>query len=1032
MDRPLISLFPLEACADYIIEDSYWRVNRALRLDPALQETSPYYLGTPQNPLRHHTIRDKSRHNIIVFESRDNIQYRNFVYNELNAILTMISYDYWRELGIIPLINMIGHSTGAIWNMMWANRHPHNVSGMYALGSPFNGSDIARYTRTSVTVNSQVRAMIDNPASFDNSDYQQANILRAGWQSAVRQNPNLRLHTLAAESCWYLLAGTGTELGLMFGALLTAVLTGPLLLPPMAFLYTAQAIIVQLFIGAGTLEYILARSRRLYLPPRIVLADDFAVSIASAQAVGFYNPNNNIRRNWSEVFTSSNTNSNMSAHPDMPAIPHGLLTKHVSALNYVVNNITMGALFTYTIRDNQATITGINGTLGSSTTLPEQIRDMYVRNITSNAFINQPYLTNVIIPSGVTSIDAVAMNSGSGIKLKWLNNFESYTNVGQPRVRTLLRFLNKEATTYTVPAFITHIAEEAFLESTHLTEIIVPGSVIFIGDNAFTEHALVRWAGNFEFRGDTIIRYLNNINRQVEIPSVIAGREIRYIGAGAFMGNTNVERVTIPAGIVSIGDDAFSGTIFLFGVVFLDNSSLVSIGNRAFRGTRLRAADITIPPSVTEVGRDVFYGTPIWQAEFSSVGRPVIVNNWLVGVRGAPSSILLPDSVDGIANNALLGWVTIYSELTTRPSSWANLTNPMAFDTAIAMEAAGRFVVSVPRSVNINHIAQPIRYGYRFMGWQRVDDRYNALWIPFPTAPLFYTEYLPFFFSSVTDTQVFYFSNTQEPTNIADSVKNLMPNTEVLWFGTILGYCHYQQLNRWTDLALTHFTSGLVVFEMVTFSTNTYYALFYTFLNVLHMHGLDIRLVLISSVDKYWITSVDCALYNFWSFADFYTSIGLNLLLHTALLDVIDNLEFTGGTTVVIFDGNMFVYRYLIYEYFTYFFGDLAFWDIRILFCFPIYWGQMSGRFAEFMYGELIALEFSCAWQFADYFSNLISRVIIVGTLGGMAPNTYFSPFIFTALLQTTFFCKVRVFIFDPAGIIQGSFYGLNVIPVTP
>jgi len=101
--RPLLSLFSLDN------ENSYEDVNLALRR------------GTNYTSLRHTTLRDKTRHNIIVFESRDSIQYRNFVYNELNAILTMISYDFFRSTGVIPKINMIGHSTGGIWNMMWGS-----------------------------------------------------------------------------------------------------------------------------------------------------------------------------------------------------------------------------------------------------------------------------------------------------------------------------------------------------------------------------------------------------------------------------------------------------------------------------------------------------------------------------------------------------------------------------------------------------------------------------------------------------------------------------------------------------------------------------------------------------------------------------------------------------------------------------------------------------------------------------------------------------------------------------------------------
>lgn len=76
----------------------------------------------------------------------------------------MISYDYLQATGAIPLINMISHSTGGVWNMMWANQHPHNVHSMYAIAAPFSGSDTGTAIRNDwLSLYSLPHGMINNP-----------------------------------------------------------------------------------------------------------------------------------------------------------------------------------------------------------------------------------------------------------------------------------------------------------------------------------------------------------------------------------------------------------------------------------------------------------------------------------------------------------------------------------------------------------------------------------------------------------------------------------------------------------------------------------------------------------------------------------------------------------------------------------------------------------------------------------------------------------------------------------------------------
>lgn len=145
-------------------------------------------------------IEDMTKHNIIIFDSNQSSQYHNFVYNELNIILTQISYDYLLTIGQVPKISMISHSTGGVWNMMWANKHPLNVDKLFAIAAPFNGTALGHYLyfnwdkmRDGVLGKaiSEFRSSVTNPSGMNNVDSERYNALHADWEDAVEINPDL-------------------------------------------------------------------------------------------------------------------------------------------------------------------------------------------------------------------------------------------------------------------------------------------------------------------------------------------------------------------------------------------------------------------------------------------------------------------------------------------------------------------------------------------------------------------------------------------------------------------------------------------------------------------------------------------------------------------------------------------------------------------------------------------------------------------------------------------------------------------------
>lgn len=149
---------------------------------------------------------------------------------------------------------------------------------------------------------------------------------------------------------------------------------------------------------------------------------------------------------------------------------------------------------------------------------------------------------------------------------------------------------------YSVKEGTLSISAEAFADCTELTSVSVPGSVIFIGEDAFPEQILKTQESVY------LGKHLISADKTAEQFTIADGT--LSIRSSAFRNNTALKSIVIPEGVTSIGNHAFFGCSALESVVL--PASLTSIGRYAFFGCKALKS-LVLPENVVSIGTYAFY-----------------------------------------------------------------------------------------------------------------------------------------------------------------------------------------------------------------------------------------------------------------------------------------------------------------------------------------------------------------------------------------------------------------------------------------
>jgi len=162
------------------------------------------------------------------------------------------------------------------------------------------------------------------------------------------------------------------------------------------------------------------------------------------------------------------------------------------------------------------------------------------------------------------------------------------------------------------------------------------------------------WYGDFIF-GPDVEFVPASLCQQVRMKKIVLPEGCKYIGAGAFASNNQVDTVILPSTLTAIHMEAFKGCSKIKHIVIPEH--VTTINSSSF----LNCTSLTrveMPAGISTIGDNAFAGCPnldsiVLPKELTMIGGSAFSSIVL------QDSLVIPDKVVSIGTNAFAGWLSL-------------------------------------------------------------------------------------------------------------------------------------------------------------------------------------------------------------------------------------------------------------------------------------------------------------------------------------------------------------------------------------
>ena len=325
-----------------------------------------------------------------------------------------------------------------------------------------------------------------------------------------------------------------------------------------------------------------------------------------------------------------------------------------------------------------------------------------VTSIGNSAFSDCSSLTSVTIPQGVTSIGIAAFDDCSSLTSVTIPS--SVTSIGE-RVFSGCSGLKSVE----IPSGVTSIGSRAFYNCYRLTSVTIPSSVTSIGGSAFYSCDKIRavYIDDLDWwlrLGDSSVSELPHSDLYLNgeaVTEIIVPEGILGLRPYMFANMSSLQSVTLPSGLRTVGNSAFSGCSGLKTVFFLGDAP--SFGSKVFgswnnqyvRATALYSVD---NETWTTEKRQSYGASSLTWLGYRDVAAAYTIHYDANGGSNAPEDQFKGHGVD----------VALTSSTPSR-------SNESAGSYTVILDANGG-------SVNSSSLTAPLTASYTFREWNSQED----------------------------------------------------------------------------------------------------------------------------------------------------------------------------------------------------------------------------------------------------------------------------------------------------------------------